>query len=170
MLAAAFAAAIVALALTAGAGASRPATLPLVGIHKIQHVVVIMQENRSFDEYFGTYPGADGIPMHDGHPTVCVPDPMGPCKAPVHDPNDINSGGPHDALAAVGSVDSGRMDGFVSQAEHGKGCGTTIPDCTLRISSANGLNAASCWPRNSRSASAVAKCVIAPTRLSPTRW
>ncbi|HSP08090.1 MAG TPA: alkaline phosphatase family protein, partial [Candidatus Dormibacteraeota bacterium] len=28
----------------------------LTGIHKIQHVVVIMQENRSFDQYFGTYP------------------------------------------------------------------------------------------------------------------
>ena len=27
----------------------------LKGIHKIQHVVVIMQENRSFDSYFGTY-------------------------------------------------------------------------------------------------------------------
>ena len=24
-------------------------------IHKIRHVVVIMQENRSFDSYFGTY-------------------------------------------------------------------------------------------------------------------
>lgn len=34
-------------------------------IHKIQHVVVIMQENRSFDSYFGTYPGADGIPMQN---------------------------------------------------------------------------------------------------------
>jgi hypothetical protein len=33
---------------------------------KIQHVVVIMQENRSFDHYFGTYPGAEGIPMQDG--------------------------------------------------------------------------------------------------------
>ena len=32
------------------------------GIHKIRHVVIIMQENRSFDSYFGTYPGADGIP------------------------------------------------------------------------------------------------------------
>ena len=30
------------------------------GIHKIQHVIIIMQENRSFDTYFGTYPGADG--------------------------------------------------------------------------------------------------------------
>src|SRR3989442_527969 len=37
------------------------------GIHKIRHVVVIMQENRSFDSYFGTFPGADGIPMlNDG--------------------------------------------------------------------------------------------------------
>ena len=27
------------------------------GIHKIKHVVVIQQENRSFDSYFGTYPG-----------------------------------------------------------------------------------------------------------------
>ena len=45
------------------------------GIHKIKHVIVIMQENRSFDSYFGTFPGADGIPMKNGTPTVCVPDP-----------------------------------------------------------------------------------------------
>ena len=43
------------------------------GIHKIKHVIVIEQENRSFDSYFGTYPGADGIPMQNGQPTVCVP-------------------------------------------------------------------------------------------------
>ena len=45
------------------------------GIHKIKHVIVVMQENRSFDSYFGTFPGADGIPMKNGVPTVCVPDP-----------------------------------------------------------------------------------------------
>jgi phospholipase C len=45
------------------------------GIHKIRHVVIIMQENRSFDSFFGTFPGADGIPMRNGVPTVCVPDP-----------------------------------------------------------------------------------------------
>ena len=44
------------------------------GIHKIKHIVIIMQENRSFDSYFGTYPGADGIPMRSGTPSVCVPD------------------------------------------------------------------------------------------------
>jgi phospholipase C len=31
-----------------------------VGISKIQHVVFIVKENRSFDNYFGTFPNADG--------------------------------------------------------------------------------------------------------------
>jgi phospholipase C len=49
-------------------------------IHKIKHVVVIMQENRSFDTYFGTYPGADGIPSG-----VCVPNPRtNQCVKPYH--------------------------------------------------------------------------------------
>ncbi len=43
------------------------------GIHKIRHVIVIMQENRSFDSYFGTFPGADGIPMRDGVPKSAFP-------------------------------------------------------------------------------------------------
>src|SRR5918912_654077 len=55
------------------------------GIHRIKHVVVIMQENRSFDSYFGTYPGADGLPRKDGQFTVCVPDPArGGCTKPHH--------------------------------------------------------------------------------------
>jgi phospholipase C len=87
-------------------------------IHKIKHVVVIMQENRSFDSYFGTYPGADGIPMKNGVPTVCVPNPKtGVCEAPYHDLNDVNGGGPHNHPAAVGSIDGGKMDGFISEAE-----------------------------------------------------
>src|SRR5690348_7177728 len=61
------------------------------GIHKIQHVIVIMQENRTFDSYFGTFPGADGIPRH-----VCVPDPVhGGCVRPFVDHADANTGGPH---------------------------------------------------------------------------
>ncbi len=56
------------------------------GIHKIKHVIVIQQENRSFDSYFGTFPGADGIPMQNGKPTVCVNDPAtGACVAPYVD-------------------------------------------------------------------------------------
>jgi len=49
-------------------------TIP-AAIHKIKHVVIVMQENRSFDNYFGTYPGAAGIPMKNGVPTVCNADP-----------------------------------------------------------------------------------------------
>ena len=90
------------------------------GIHKIQHVIVIMQENRSFDSYFGTFPGADGIPMRDGVPTVCVNDPQtGVCVKPYHDPSDKNSGGPHGQTNATADINAGKLDGFVAQAEKG---------------------------------------------------
>ena len=102
--------------------ASRPATVstpissaPLSGIHKIQHVVVIMQENRSFDSYFGTYPGADGIPMRGGQPSVCLPNPQGGCVRPFHDRQDRNLGGPHSQGNALADINGGRMDGFVAQ-------------------------------------------------------
>jgi phospholipase C len=89
----------------------------LSGIHKIRHVVVIMQENRSFDHYFGTYPGADGIPMRNGAPAVCVPDPdTGACVRPFHDPADLNRGGPHSERNAAADIDGGKMDGFIGQA------------------------------------------------------
>jgi phospholipase C len=88
------------------------------GIHKIKHVVVIMQENRSFDTYFGTFPGANGIPMRNGVPTVCSPDPSaGTCVKPFVDHRDVNRGGPHGAVNATADVNAGRMDGFVAQAE-----------------------------------------------------
>src|ERR1044071_3808310 len=86
------------------------------GIHKIQHVVVIMQENRSFDSYFGTFPGSDGIPMEDGYPTVCMPRAHGPCLAPFHDPYDENFGAAHRAPDAITDIDGGRMDGFLRVA------------------------------------------------------
>ena len=91
------------------------------GIHKIEHVVVIMQENRSFDSYFGTYPGADGIPMQDGQPSVCVPDPAtSQCVRPFHDASDLNHGGPHGAPAAITDIDGGKMDGFIQALPSGK--------------------------------------------------
>src|SRR5438067_426675 len=91
------------------------------GIHKIQHVIVIMQENRSFDSYFGTFPGADGIPMSNGKPTVCAPDPAsGRCVAPYPDHADVNGGGPHNYANATADVNGGKMDGFIGQAQAGK--------------------------------------------------
>jgi phospholipase C len=91
------------------------------GIHKIRHVVIIMQENRSFDSYFGTYPGADGIPMKNGVPTVCVPNPRRHrCDRPYHDTANRNEGGPHGHGSATADINGGRMDGFVAQAEFGR--------------------------------------------------
>jgi phospholipase C len=109
------------------------APIQATGIHKIRHVIVIMQENRSFDSYFGTFPGADGIPMKDGKPAVCEPNPeTGTCERPYHDVNDANGGGPHGIGAARSDVDGGKMDGFIAQAESGqKGClNVDNPACT----------------------------------------
>ncbi len=84
------------------------------GIHKIKHVVIIEQENRSFDNYFGTYPGADGIPMKNGKPTVCPPNPATKgCTKPYHDVTDIDGGGPHNERNAIADVNGEKMNGFI---------------------------------------------------------
>ena len=104
------------------------------GIHKIRHVVIIMQENRSFDSYFGTFPGADGIPMRHGVPTVCVPDPLRHrCVRPFHDSHDINYGGPHDQVAYNTDYADGRMNGFIRARE---GCTNSLDpkDCIANLS------------------------------------
>ena len=117
-------AALIAFFVSHGSGGATAARAPsavasqrAAGIHTIRHVVVIMQENRSFDSYFGTYPGADGIPMRNGVPTVCAPDPVtGRCVKPYHDPANRNAGGPHDAIDARKDVNGGKMNGFIAQA------------------------------------------------------
>ena len=57
-----------ALAGCGNAGTTAPHIPP--AIHRIRHVIVVMQENRSFDNYFGTYPGADGIPLSWDHASI----------------------------------------------------------------------------------------------------
>ncbi len=98
-----------------------PTTLPdgtPTTIHKIKHVIVIMQENRSFDDYFGTFPGADGIPAANGQFTVCVPDPVtGGCDKPYNNPSDTDIGGCHGVSCVATDEDGGKMDGFVASAE-----------------------------------------------------
>jgi phospholipase C len=123
LLAAAAVLALGAAACTSGSGQqghrdqTAPLHVSLAGIHKIKHVIIIMQENRSFDSYFGTYPGADGLRFRDGRPTACVPSPAGGCDHPYHDTADVNGGGPHGAANAVADVDGGRMDGFIRQRD-----------------------------------------------------
>ncbi len=114
------------------ANLSTVALSPAQGINKIKHVVVIFQENRSFDSYFGTYPGAAGIPMKNGVPTVCQPDPIAKkCVKPYHDTADINDGGPHGEDSFDSDDHKGKMDGFVKSAldrtpsacQNPQGCG-----------------------------------------------
>jgi phospholipase C len=82
-------------------------------IHKIKHVIVIMQENRSFDSYFGRFPGAAGIPKG-----VCIKDPRnGGCRKPWVDHHDSNNNNPHGEVAFKVDVDGGKMNGFVAEAE-----------------------------------------------------
>jgi phospholipase C len=120
---------------------SSAAAVLVKAIFKIKHVVIIMQENRSYDQYFGTYPGADGIPGLAGNPgsVPCVPDPVnGGCVQPFHDTNDKNFGGPHGAANATADMDCAApatrsgcaMDGFVGQSEKGQNCTTTDPNCS----------------------------------------
>jgi phospholipase C len=74
-------------------------------ITQIQHIVFILKENRTFDQYFGTYPGADGAtsaPISTGQtiPLFHMPDPA---------LRDISGHGWFDAI--TGS-DGGNMDAF----------------------------------------------------------
>ncbi len=113
---------------------SRPAASAM-GIHRIQHVIVVMQENRSFDDYFGTYPGADGIPMRDGRSTACVPDPaLHHCVHPFHDPYFVDSGGPHSEQAVATDIAGGKLNGFIRSAIRGRRSyckqAPTAPQCT----------------------------------------
>jgi phospholipase C len=90
-------------------------------IDKIQHVIVILQENRSFDHYFGTFPGADGLPMENGRPDVCIPNPkvQEGCTKPFHDTDEENQGGPHSNVDAAKDINGGKMDGFIIQQFEG---------------------------------------------------
>ncbi len=86
---------------------SPPVGLDVSDLHKIKHVVVIMQENRSFDHYFGTFPGADGIPGMAGHRgrVPCVRRRWsGGCVRPFHDRRDSDFGGPHAASSAAADM------------------------------------------------------------------
>jgi phospholipase C len=93
------------------APSASPAQAAEVFNSKIHHVIWIIQENHSFDNYFGTFPGANGFP-----PSTCVPKLPGSnkCVAPFHLPK----GAPfcdldHSWQIAHAAYDNGRMDGFV---------------------------------------------------------
>ena len=85
---------------------------PAKGFDNINHLIFIVQENRSFDHYFGTFPGANGIPRN---PEPCLPDPRPdhPCQPSFHDAGPYDAGAAHNQASSDTAIDGGKMDGFV---------------------------------------------------------
>ena len=111
-----------AAAVTVSAADARPID-PKLGIDNINHFVFVVQENRSFDSYFGTFPGANGIPRNpDGSFSVCVKDDQGTCWKPYHDTGEYDQGGPHNQWASGHDINGGAMDGFVTALDRVKAC------------------------------------------------
>src|SRR5436190_3731983 len=86
--------------------ATRSATLraPGDGIRKIQHIVFIIKENRTFDHYFGTFPGADGVTSG----VISTGDRIPLRRARDRMPHDIG----HEWSDAHTAMHDGRMDRF----------------------------------------------------------
>jgi len=78
----------------------------------IDHVVVIMKENHAFDNYFGTFPHADGIP-----PGVALPDGNGGLVAPHWLNATWTWSPPNSREAMLTAYDGGKNDGFATAAE-----------------------------------------------------
>jgi phospholipase C len=75
----------------------------------IENIIVIIQENHSFDNYFGTYPGANRIPAGTLLPKV----PGGPAVlAPFLAKSTSQPDLSHVWISAVEAYDNGLMDGF----------------------------------------------------------
>ena len=73
-------------------------------LRKIKHIVFIVKENRTFDNYFGTFPGADGATFG----TISTGDVIPLGQAPDQLPRDIS----HSFQSAVLAIDGGAMDQF----------------------------------------------------------
>ena len=98
-----------------GQGSTTPPVPPALPADvPIDHVIFIIKENRTFDHYFGTYPGADGATTGgtmtcNADKTVCEPGPVVPLKPALDvQPHDIE----HGYFPGIASIDGGRMDGF----------------------------------------------------------
>src|ERR1700741_708079 len=81
----------------------------LIAASPIDPVVVLVQENRSFDHYFGAFPGADGFPA-----VVRVPDGHGGFVEPFRIETPCSTDPDHSWEGTHNKVRGGRMDGFVA--------------------------------------------------------
>src|SRR5215471_7338809 len=71
---------------------------------RIQHIVFVIKENRTFDHYFGTFPGADGVTSG----VISTGQRMPLRRAQDRMPHDIG----HEWDDAHIATDNGRMDRF----------------------------------------------------------
>ena len=74
------------------------------GLAKIQHIVFVIKENRSFDNYFGTFPGADGA----GWGKTSTGQTLKLGRTPDVTPYDIG----HRWIDLQSAVNDGKMDRF----------------------------------------------------------
>jgi phospholipase C len=70
----------------------------------IGHIVIMDKENRSFDNLFGTFPGANGATTYT--------DPQGKVHPLNHQPNKLSNDIGHRHADAILAYDNGRMDQF----------------------------------------------------------
>ena len=93
-----------------------PTSLPtptlVPGVTSIQRVIVIMKENHGFDNYFGTYPGADGIPEN-----ASLPDGAGGTVKPHWLDTTWTFDLPHSRADMLEAFDGGKNDLFAAVAE-----------------------------------------------------
>src|SRR5437763_10914337 len=87
------------------------------GLSNIQHFVFIMKENRSFDHYFGKFPGADGATTATLSTGQVIPI--------NHAPDQLPRDFCHSWQCAVTATDGGRMDKFDVQG------GPSVSACNL---------------------------------------
>jgi phospholipase C len=88
---------------------------------RIKHVFVVYQENRSFDSYFGTFPGADNLStqLAKAHGFRQY-DPLGkqwvtPFRVTQPDTSDVD----HSRPALLAKANDGAMDRFIAVEEQG---------------------------------------------------
>ncbi len=85
-----------------------PPPLPIVdAATPIQHLVIILKENHGFDNYFGTFPGVDGLP-----PNVSLPDGSGGFVSPQWIDGTSTPDPPHDRASEIAEYDGGLNDRF----------------------------------------------------------
>ncbi len=85
-------------------------TVPIGEQIPIRHFILIMQENRSFDSYFGTMPGVDGIPAGTTNP-----DGTNPAVASFHSTTYCTVDTNHEWSGSHLEYHDGANDGFVTQ-------------------------------------------------------